>query len=94
MLTFVLLVLLSSLQFIAGQNVTDAQPVINVIKLFFSSSLTKEGKSAASFCRQVAAWVPDVFLNFYVVKNHKIAKNSATAKAREKISADLESLEF
>jgi hypothetical protein len=84
MLTFVLLVLLSSLQFIAGQNVTDAQPVINVIKLFFSSSLTKEGKSAASFCCQVAAWVPDVFLNFYVVKNHKIAKKTQQSLKLEK----------
>jgi hypothetical protein len=28
------------------------------------------------------------------VKNHKIAKNSTTTKARETISADLESLEF
>jgi hypothetical protein len=43
-----------------------------------------EGKSAASFCRQVAASVPDMFCNFYLVKNHKIANNSATAEAREK----------
>jgi hypothetical protein len=41
-----------------------------------------EGKSAASFCGKVAAWFPDMFCNFYVVKNHKIAKNSATTKAR------------
>jgi hypothetical protein len=53
-----------------------------------------EGESAASFCCQVAAWVPDMFCNFYLVKNHKIAKNSTTAKVREKISTDLESLEF
>jgi hypothetical protein len=53
-----------------------------------------EGKSAASFCRQVAAWVPDMFCNFNLVKNHKIAKNSTTAKATEKISTDLKSLEF
>ncbi len=32
--------------------------------------------------------------NFYLVKNHKIAKNSTTTKAREKISIDLESLKF
>ncbi len=38
----------------------------------------------ASFCCQVAAWVPDMFCNFYLVKNHKIAKNSTTSKAREK----------
>jgi hypothetical protein len=55
---------------------------------------TNEGKSAASFCHQVAALVPDMFCNFYLVKIHKIANNSATPEAREKISAYLESLEF
>jgi hypothetical protein len=50
-----------------------------------------EGKSAASFCHQV----PDMFCNFYSVKNHKIAKgNSTIIKAGEKRSKDLESLEF
>ncbi len=34
-----------------------------------------EGISAASFCPQVAAWVPDMFCNFYLLKNRKIAKN-------------------
>jgi hypothetical protein len=32
----------------------------------------------------VAAWVPDMFCNFYLVKSHKIANNSATTEAREK----------
>jgi hypothetical protein len=32
----------------------------------------------------VAAWLPDMFYNFYLVKNHKIAINSTTTKAREK----------
>jgi len=41
-------------------------------------------ESAARFCRQVAAWVPDVFCNFYLVKNYEIAQNSTTTKAREK----------
>ncbi len=31
--------------------------------------------------RQVAAWVPDMFCNFYLVKNHKIAKTSTITKA-------------
>jgi hypothetical protein len=31
--------------------------------------------------------------NLYLVENHKIANNSATAKAKEKINTDLESLE-
>jgi len=43
-----------------------------------------EGKSAASLYRQVAALVPDMFCNFYLTKNHKIAKNSATNEYREK----------
>jgi hypothetical protein len=42
----------------------------------------------------VASLVPDMFYNFYLVKNHKIANKSATTEAREKISTDLESLEF
>ncbi len=56
--------------------------------------LVFQGKSAASFCHQVTAWFPDIFRNFYSLENHKIVKNSATATAREKISADMESLEF
>jgi hypothetical protein len=42
------------------------------------------GKSAASFYHQVAAWIPDMFWIFYLVKNHKIANNSTTAEDREK----------
>jgi hypothetical protein len=41
----------------------------------------------------VAGLVPDMFGNFYLVKNHKIVKISTTACGREKISEDLESLE-
>jgi len=35
-----------------------------------------------------------MFCNFYLVKNRKIANNSTTTKASEKISTDLETLEF
>ncbi len=42
----------------------------------------------------MAAWVTDVFCNFYLLKSHKIANNLATTEAREKVSTDLESLEF
>jgi hypothetical protein len=42
----------------------------------------------------VAALVPDMFHNFYLVKNHKIANNSSTTEARAKLSTDLESFEF
>jgi hypothetical protein len=31
----------------------------------------------------VAPWFPDMFCNFYFVKNNKIAKNPTTTKARE-----------
>jgi hypothetical protein len=53
-----------------------------------------QDKLAAIFCHQVAAWFPDIFSNFYVVKSYKIVNNSGTAEAREKISTDLESLEI
>jgi hypothetical protein len=39
----------------------------------------------------VAAGFPDMFCNFYLVENHKIAKNSTTTNATEK-STHLESL--
>jgi len=32
-----------------------------------------QDKSAASFYRQVAAWVQDIFCNFYLLKNQKNA---------------------
>ncbi len=54
----------------------------NKLECFFPGKY--EGKSAASFCLQVAAWVSDMFSNFYLVKNHKIANNSTTTTAREK----------
>jgi hypothetical protein len=53
-----------------------------------------EEKSAARFCHQVAAWVPDMFCDIYLVKGHKIANNSATTETREKIITYLESVEF
>ncbi len=42
----------------------------------------------------MAAWFPDMFCIFYLVKHHKIAKNSRTTKTREKIDTYLKSLEF
>ncbi len=53
-----------------------------------------EGKSAASFCHQLASLVTAMFCNFYLVKNNKIADNSVNTEAREKICTYLESLEF
>jgi hypothetical protein len=45
---------------------------------------TNYDKSAASFCRQVAAWVPDMFCSFYLAKNHKNAQILMNTKATEK----------
>jgi hypothetical protein len=55
-----------------------------IIWNFYSLNEVNEEKSAASFYHQVAAWIPDMFCNFYLVKNHKVAKNSTTTKARKK----------
>jgi hypothetical protein len=41
-----------------------------------------------------AAWVPNMFCNFYSMKNHKIVHNLIGAGAREKIHKCLESLDF
>jgi hypothetical protein len=32
----------------------------------------------------VAAWVPDIFCNFYLIKNDQIANNSTATEAGEK----------
>jgi hypothetical protein len=40
----------------------------------------------------VAAWVPEMFENFYLLKNHKTANNSTATEAREKLSTYLGSL--
>jgi hypothetical protein len=42
----------------------------------------------------VAAWVPDMFGDFYFMKNAKFANDLTTTKAREKINTYLRSLEF
>jgi hypothetical protein len=66
-------------------------------EIFMPSSvmfIDGEGKSAGSFCQQVAAWVLGMFCKFYLVKNHKIAKIQHPLKAEKKIRTDLEFLEF
>ncbi len=45
--------------------------------------MANQDKSAARFCRQVAAWVPDMYCDFYLVKNDKIAKDATATRARE-----------
>jgi hypothetical protein len=54
---------------------------------------TIKDKSAASFCHHVEAWVLQMFDNF-ILKKFKNANNTTTTQAREKISTDLESIEF
>ncbi len=56
------------------------------------NDIFEQDKSAARFCHQVAAWGPDMFSNFYLVKSHKIAYNSATTEDREKNKHRLRSL--
>ncbi len=58
--------------------------LLNVYRVFNNNHnhAYKEGKSAASFCRQVAGLVRGTFCNFYLVKNHKIAKTSTTTAAQ------------
>jgi hypothetical protein len=37
---------------------------------------TKQDKSAASFCHQVAAQVMDIFCNIYLMRNHTILNSN------------------
>jgi hypothetical protein len=60
----------------------------------YHATPVNEGESAASFCRQVAALLPDMFCNFHLVKNHKIAKTQQPLKLEKKINTDLEPVEF
>jgi len=45
--------------------------------------MTKQDKSPARICHQVAALVPDMFCDCCLVKKPKIANNAATAEARK-----------
>jgi hypothetical protein len=51
-----------------------------------SPNLVTLDKSDTPFFGQAAAWFPDMFRNFYLVKNHKIADNSTNTAAGEKIT--------
>jgi hypothetical protein len=75
-------------------NLKNIRMLLIIEQIFSTWKIPNEGKSAAIFCRQVAAWGTDMFRNFCSVKSHKIADNSATIEAAEKISIDLESVEF
>jgi hypothetical protein len=63
-------------------DVVVAVPVAGIPNAFakLSNKAFYQDKSAASFCRQVTTWAPDMFCNSFLVKNHKIANNSASTK--------------
>jgi hypothetical protein len=56
--------------------------------------MANQDKSAARFGCQAAAWVPDMFCNFYFVKSSKIDNRSETTEAIIKRNTYLASLEF
>jgi hypothetical protein len=56
---------------------TGVSKFSNSLQLDLYIPQLNEGKSAASFCHQVAAaWFPDMICNFYFMKNHKNAKKT------------------
>ncbi len=57
---------------------------VSTCVIFFSHGSSVVEQSTANFCLQVAAWVSDMFCNFYEAKNHKIANNLTNTKARKK----------
>jgi hypothetical protein len=66
-------------------NSLNLRPEIDkLLMIWLAQKPVNEGKSDASFCRQVAALIPAMLYNFYLVKNHKIIDNSATTEPREK----------
>jgi hypothetical protein len=50
-------------------------------------------ESAAPFCRWVAAWLPNIFCNFYSVKTHKIANNLTATRQIKHVCGVLKILE-
>ncbi len=49
-------------------------------------SIVNKAKLGARLCHQVAAGVPHVFYNFYVVENHKFVKNLMAPDPGEKLT--------
>jgi hypothetical protein len=58
------------------------------------TALKDLGENSCQFLLPGGSLVPSYVCNFYFEKTQTIAKNFTTTKAREKISTDLESLEF
>ncbi len=59
----------------------------------FSPTKSNEGKSAASFCRHLAALFTDMFSNFYLAKIPKVLKTQQPLKLK-KTTTYFEPLEF
>jgi len=57
------------------------------------TAFSSKDESAASSSLKVAACVPNMFHNFYLLKGNKTVNNSTTTKDKEN-SANLESVEF
>jgi hypothetical protein len=60
--------------------------IVALLMIVIDDTKANEGKSFARFCHQLAALFPDMFYNFFLVKNHKITKKKTptTTKVREK----------
>jgi hypothetical protein len=56
--------------------------------------LMQSTKQIQSIKLLLAAWILDMFCNFYFVNNHEIANKLITSEAREKINTYLKSLEL
>ncbi len=65
------------------------QCLIHIVQLFRLVMLNiqvglNEGKSAAIFCRQVAAWLPNMFCTFHLEKITKLLKTQQSLKPEKK----------
>jgi len=66
-------------------NSLNLRPEIDkLLMIWLAQKPVNEGISAASFCCQVAALLPAMFYNFYLVKNHKIVHNSEPLNLEKK----------
>jgi hypothetical protein len=67
---------------------------MNLITPKAATKPEKWGEITCLFVPPGGSIVPRYVLQLFLVNSHKIAKMSTTTKAREKISADLESLKL
>jgi hypothetical protein len=48
--------------------------IVALLMIVIDDTKANQGELAAKFCHQLAALFPDMFCNFFLVKNHKITK--------------------